>query len=319
MRNLARLAAAVLAAGAAQAFAAYPDKPVHVVITFPPGSGADITGRVATQKLSEIWGQPIVVENRPGAGGSIANAVVAKAAPDGYTLLVDASAHVTTPWMYKSLPYDALKDFVEIAPIAGQPDVLVVNPQSSFKSLKDLLDRAKANPGKINFASAGVGSGTHLNLEKFKLAAKINVTHIPYKGSPEVVTDLIGGRVDSYWIPISAGLSFIKDGKLKALAISSTKRSSLLPDVPTTAEAGVPGFEFTLWFGLWGPAHMPATLVTKISKDMETALKSPDVVERMTKLGNQIMYMSPAQFKRFVHNEMQDYGKMLKTAGVKPQ
>jgi tripartite-type tricarboxylate transporter receptor subunit TctC len=319
MRNLASLAAAIVAAGAAQAFAAYPDKPVHVVITFPAGSGADIVGRVATQKLSEIWGQPIIVENRGGAGGSIANGVVAKAAPDGYTLLVDASAHVTTPWMYKKLSYDALKDFVEIAPFAGQPDILVVNPKSSFNSVKDLIDEAKANPGKINFASAGVGSGTHLNLEKFKLAAGINVTHIPYKGSPEVVTDLIGGRVDAYWIPISAGLPFIKDGKLKALAISSTKRSSLVPDVPTVAESGGPGFEFTLWFGLWGPAHMPAKLVTKINKDVETALKSPDVVDRMTKLGNEIMYMSPAQFKRFVHSEMQDYGKMLKAAGVKPQ
>jgi tripartite-type tricarboxylate transporter receptor subunit TctC len=319
MRNLARLAAAILAAGAAQAFAAYPDKPVHVVITFPPGSGADITGRVATQKLSEIWGQPIVVENRGGAGGSIANAVVAKAAPDGYTLLVDASAHVTTPWMYKTLPYNVLKDFVEIAPIAGQPDVLVVNPQSRFKSLKDLIEEAKANPGKINFASAGVGSGTHLNLEKFKLAAGINVTHIPYKGSPEVVTDLIGGRIDAYWIPISVGTSFIKDGKLKALAVSSTQRASQLPEVPTVAEAGVPGFEFTLWFGLWGPAHMSPKLVSKINKDMETALSSPDVKDHMAKLGNQIMYMTPSQFGRFVRSEMKDYGKMLKTAGVKPQ
>jgi tripartite-type tricarboxylate transporter receptor subunit TctC len=319
MRNLTILAAAILAAGVTQAFAAYPDKPVHVVITFPPGSGADIVGRVATQKLSEIWGQPIVVENRGGAGGSIANAVVAKAAPDGYTLLVDASAHVTTPWMYKTLPYDALKDFVEIAPIAGQPDVLVVNPQSRFKSLKDLLEEAKANPGKINFASAGVGSGTHLNLEKFKLASGINVTHIPYKGSPEVVTDLIGGRVDAYWIPISVGTSFINDGKLKALAISSTQRASQLPDVPTVAEAGVPGFEFTLWFGLWGPAHMSPTLVSKINKDMETALSSPDVKDHMAKLGNQIMYMTPSQFGRFVRSEMKDYGRMLKTAGVKPQ
>ncbi|HYA46957.1 MAG TPA: tripartite tricarboxylate transporter substrate binding protein [Burkholderiales bacterium] len=319
MRNLAKLAAAVLVAGATQAFAVYPDRPVHVVITFPPGSGADITGRVATQKLSEIWGQPIVVENRPGAGGSIANAVVARAAPDGYTLLVDASAHVTTPWMYKHLPYDALKDFVEIAPIAGQPDILVVNPRSNFNSLKDLIDEAKAHPGKINFGSAGVGSGTHLNLEKFKLASEINVTHIPYKGSPEVVTDLIGGRVDAYWIPISAGLPFIKDGRLRALAISSTRRASQLPDLPTVAEAGVPGFEFTLWFGLWGPARMPTNLVDKISKDMETALSSPDVKEHMAKIGNEIMYMTPEQFKRFVHGEMQDYGKMLKTAGVKPQ
>ncbi|HXZ55082.1 MAG TPA: tripartite tricarboxylate transporter substrate binding protein [Burkholderiales bacterium] len=319
MRNFAHAVAVILAAGAAQAFAAYPDRPVKVVITFPAGSGADITGRVATQKLSEIWGQPVVVENRGGAGGSIANAVVAKAAPDGYTLLVDASAHVTTPWMYKALPYDALKDFVEIAPIAGQPDLLVVNPHSSFRSLKDLLDQAKANPGRINFASAGVGSGTHLNLEKFKLASGINVTHIPYKGSPEVVTDLIGGRVDAYWIPISVGESFIKDGKLRALAISSTHRAPQLPDVPTTAEAGVPGFEFTLWFGLWGPAGMSPELVSKINKDMETALSSPDVKQHMAKLGNEIMHMTPSQFSEFVRSEMAGYGRMLKTAGVKPQ
>jgi tripartite-type tricarboxylate transporter receptor subunit TctC len=319
MKNFISMVVAVAAAGAAQAYAAYPDKPVRVVITFPAGSGADIVGRVATQKLSEIWGQPVIVENRGGAGGSIANAVVARAEPDGYTLLIDASAHVTTPWMYAHLPYDTLKDFVEIAPLAGQPDILVVNPKSSFNSVKDLIDQAKANPGKINFGSAGVGSGTHLNLEKFRLASGINVTHIPYKGSPEVVTDLIGGRVDAYWIPISVGLSLIKDGKLKALAISSTKRASQLPDLPTVAEAGVPGFEFTLWFGLWGPAHMSPKLVARINQDTETALRSPDVQERMAKLGNEIMYMTPAEFKRFVRSEMKDYGRMLKAAGVKPQ
>jgi tripartite-type tricarboxylate transporter receptor subunit TctC len=301
MNNTIRVVTAVLAASALQAFAqGYPSKPVHVVVNLPPGTATDIVGRVVGQKLSEFWGQPVVTENRAGAGGSIGSAVVAKAAPDGYTLLVNSSAHAVNPAIYAKLPYDTLKDFVDIAPIAGQPNVLVVNPASPVKSVADLIADAKAKPDAINFASAGVGTGTHLNLEKFTLATGINVTHIAYKGTPEVLTDLLGGRVDYYFAPISAAISAVRSGKLRPLAVSTAKRSSQLPEVPTVAESGVPGFEFTLWFGLWGPAGIPANVVDKINRDVSRAVASPDVREQLAKLGNDTMSMTPAEFGQFV-------------------
>ena len=298
---------------------AYPAKAVHVIISFPPGSSTDIVGRVVTQKLSEYWGQPVLAENRGGAGGSIGTAAVAKAAPDGYTLLIDSSAHAVTPAIYAKLPYDTLKDFVDIAPLAGQPNVLVVLPGSPAKSVANLIAEAKANPGKINFASAGIGSGTHLNLEKFKLVTGIDVTHIPYKGTQEVITDLLGGRVDYYFAPISAALSNIRDGKLRPIAVSGARRSGSLPDVPTVAESGVPGFEFTLWFGVWGPAGMPADVVDKISKDVNRALADPGVRERLAKLGNDTMSMTQVEFSQFVRREVDDYARVIKAAGIKPQ
>ena len=298
---------------------AYPAKPVHVLISFPPGSATDIVGRVIAQKLSEYWGQPVLAENRGGAGGTIAAGMVAKAAPDGYTLLIDSSGHAASPAMYAKLSYDTLKDFVDIAPIAGQPNVLVALPGSTTKSVADLVAEAKANPGKINFASAGIGSGTHLNLEKFKLATGVDVTHIPYKGTQEVMTDLLGGRVEYYFGPISAVLSNINEGKLRAIAVSSAKRSSSLPDVPTVAESGVPGFEFTLWFGVWGPAGMAAETVDKISKDVNRALADPGVRERLAKLGNDPMSMTPVEFNQFVRREVDDYARVIKAAGIQPQ
>ncbi len=321
MKKYARfLATAVLAASTLQAFAqGYPSKPVHVVNTFPPGTSTDIVGRVVAQKLAEFWGQPVVTENRAGAGGSIGSAIVAKAAPDGYTLLVNSSAHAVNPAIYAKLPYDTLKDFVDIAPFAGQPNVLVVAPGSPVKSVADLIADAKAKPGAINFASAGVGTGTHLNLEKFKLATGINVTHIPYKGTPEVLSDLLTGRVDYYFAPISAAISAVRSGKLRPLAVSTAKRSSQLPDVPTVAESGAPGFEFTLWFGLWGPAGIPANLVDTINRDVNRAVASPDVREQLAKLGNETMSMTPAEFRQFVRREIEDYGKVVKAAGIKPQ
>src|SRR5712691_10734322 len=239
MKTVTRILAAIAAASALQAFAqGYPNRPVHVIITFPPGTGTDIVDRTVTQKLSEFWGQPVLAENRPGAGGSIGAALVAKAAPDGYTLMIDSNAHVVTPAIYSKLPYDTLKDFVDIAPLAGGPNVLVAGPGSNVKSVAELIAEAKANPGQVNFASAGIGSGTHLNLEKFKLAAGIDVTHVPYKGTPEVVSDLLGKRVNYYFAPISPAIPLIRDGRLRALAVSSAKRSDQLPDVPRVAGSG---------------------------------------------------------------------------------
>jgi tripartite-type tricarboxylate transporter receptor subunit TctC len=311
---------AALAAFSLQGYAqGYPNKPVHLVIAFTPGSSTDIVGRAVAAKLSEFWGQPVLAENRSGAGGSIGSAVVVKSAPDGYTVLANSSAHVANPSIYAKLPYDTLKDFTNIAPLAGGPNVLFVGPGAGWKTFADFVAAAKANPGKLNFSSAGVGSGTHFNLEKLKLMAGIDVTHVPYKGTPEAIADTIAGRVCCYFAPINAALPHVRGGKALALAVSSAKRSNLLPDVPTIAEAGVPGFDYTLWVGLWGPAGMPAEVVDKINKDVNRVLSSPDLADRLTNLGTLPMSMSPAEFTRFVRSEVEDTARVLKAAGIKPQ
>jgi tripartite-type tricarboxylate transporter receptor subunit TctC len=217
------------------------------------------------------------------------------------------------------LPYDTLKDFTDIAPLSSSPNVLVVNPASHIKSLKDFIAEAKAKPGQINFAHAGSGSGTHLNTEKFKLATGIEFTQIPYKGTQEVFTDLFGGRVTCYFAPIAPVIPQVREGKLRALAVSSAKRMASLPDVPTVAEGGVPGFEFALWFGLWGPAGLPAEVVTRANGDVNRALAASDVKERLAKLGNETMSMTPQEFSAFVRREIADSGRIFKAAGIKPQ
>jgi tripartite-type tricarboxylate transporter receptor subunit TctC len=311
---------AVLAALAVQAYGqGYPNRAVHMIISFTPGSSTDIVARVVAQKLSEMWGQPVLAENRAGAGGSIGTAFVAKQPPDGYTLLVDSNAHAVTPSIYAKLPYDVEKDFTDIVPLAIQPNVLVVPTDSKFKTLMDIVGYAKANPTKLNLGNAGIGSGTHLNAEKFVAAARIEVTHIPFKGTPEVVTAMLNGSVDCYWAPISAGLSMIKGGKLRPLAVSTPKRNGTLPDVPTTGEAGVKGADAPLWFALWGPAGMPPELVSKISADTRKALKDPAVRDRLVQLGNDTMDMSPDEFKKFVASEVVEYARVVKAAGIKPQ
>jgi tripartite-type tricarboxylate transporter receptor subunit TctC len=297
----------------------YPTKPVHAIISFIPGSSTDIVGRVVMAKLSEYWGQPVIADNRAGAGGSIGTAAVARAAPDGYTLLIDSNAHAVTPSIYAALPYDTLKDFIDVAPLALQPNVLVVAANSRFKTLMDIVNEARAKPGAINFGSAGIGSGTHLNLERFIAAAGIKVTHVPYKGTPEVLANIMSGLTDCYWAPISAGLSSIKGGRLRALAVSSAKRNPTLPDVPTTGEAGVKGADSPLWFGLWAPAGTPPDIVQKISVDVRRALADAGVKEKLQALGNDTMDMSPAEFAKFVREEMGTYQRVIKAAGIKPQ
>lgn len=297
----------------------YPTRPVRVIIAFPAGSATDIIGRVITQKVAEYWGQTIVTDNRGGAGGSIASAIAAKAPPDGYTLIINSSAHAVNPSMYARLPYDTQKDFIDIMPLVGQPNVLVVSPSARFKNFAAYLSEAKANPGKITFAFAGLGSGTHLNTEKFKLAAGVDFNMISYKGSAEAITDVVGGRVDCYFSPISAGIGFVQSGKLRALAVTSAKRSALLPDVPTFAEAGVPGFEFILWFGLWAPTGTPAPVVTKVHQDFSRALADPGVSSKLGALGNDVIKMSPAEFQKFVRQQIEETGRLFKAAGIKPQ
>jgi tripartite-type tricarboxylate transporter receptor subunit TctC len=314
------LLAAALAAVSLHAQAQnWPTKPVRLIIAFTPGSSTDIIGRAVAAKLSEIWGQPVVAENRTGAGGSIGSAAVLREPADGYTLLANSSAHVANPSIYAKLPYDTLKDFANIAPLAGGPNVMFVGTGAGWSKFADFLAEAKAKPGQLNFSSAGVGSGTHFNLEKLKLMAGIDVAHVPYKGTPEAIADTIAGRVCCYFAPINAALPHIKGGKAVALAVTSAQRSSLLPDVPTIAESGVPGFDYTLWVGLWGPAAMPAALVNKINADVNRALESPDLAQRLTNLGTLPMKMSPGQFNEYVRREVEDTAKVLKAAGIKPQ
>jgi len=320
MKVLKLFAGALLAGLALHAAAqSYPTKPVRVVISFTPGSSTDIVGRIVLQKLNEIWGQPVVPENRAGAGGSVGSAVVAKAAPDGYTLLINSNAHSVNPAIYAKLPYDTVKDFTEIAPLAIQPNVLVVPSNAPYKTLGDFVKAAKAKPGAINIGHAGVGSGTHLTTEKFIAATQVKVTEVPFKGTPEVIAAMLSGDVQAYWAPISAGMSLVKGGKLRPLAVSTAQRNAQLPDVPTTGEAGVQGADAPLWFGLWGPAGMPKELVTKINADVRKALADPAVKERLTAGGNDTMDMSPEQFDKLVRTEMDEYARVLKAAGVKPQ
>jgi tripartite-type tricarboxylate transporter receptor subunit TctC len=297
----------------------YPSKPVKIIVPFTAGSATDILARTYGQKLSEIWKQPVVVENHPGAGGTIGAGLVAKAAPDGYTLLVHSAAQAYNASIYASLPYDTSKDFVDIAALGGQPNVLVVAPSSGIKTVADLIAQAKAKPGQLNFASAGQGSGTHINGEKFRLAAGIDVVHVPYKGTPEALTDTIAGRVAYYFSPISAALPFVRDGKLTALAVSTAKRSSALPNVPTVAESGLPGFDYSLWVGLFAPAGTPPDVVDKIARDVRIAAESAEIKERFVSLGAEAMPMTSAEFKRFVDTEMAESGKVIKAAGIKAQ
>jgi tripartite-type tricarboxylate transporter receptor subunit TctC len=297
----------------------WPTKPVRLVIAFTPGSSTDIIGRAVAAKLQEVWGQPVVAENRVGAGGTVGSKVVVDSAPDGYTLLANSSAHVANPGIYAKMQYDTLRDFTNLALLGGGPNVLIAGSDSGWKALKDYVGAAKHAPGSLNFASAGVGSGTHFNLEKLKLATGTVVTHVPYKGTPEAIADTIAGRTCCYWAPLNAALAHVNGGKAVALAVSSIKRSSLLPNVPTVAEQGYPGFDYTLWVGLWGPAKMPSDIANKINKDVNAALQSPDLKGRLTKLGTEPGAMTIGQFTAFIQSEVDETKRILQAAGIKPQ
>ena len=320
MKTIIRIGFTLFAACAVPAFAAdFPTKPVRFIVAFPPGSATDIVGRLYTQKWTEMWGQQVIADNRAGAGGSIAAAIAARATPDGYTLLMHSSGHTVNPSLYAKLPFDTLKDFVDIGPLAQQPNVMVTNPGTPYNTVQDVIKMATAKPGTLNFASAGVGSGTHLNLEKLKLMAKINMNHVPYKGSAEALADVLGNRVDFYFAPISTTLAHVQGGRVRAIAVSTIKRSSILPNVPTIAESGVPGFDFSLWFGIWAPTGVPQPVITKIANSIKQAGNDPAIKSRLAALGNEPMEMTPPQFAKFVRAEIEVGATVLKAAGIKPQ
>lgn len=297
----------------------YPTKPVRMVVPFSAGSATDVVARMVSQKLAESWGMSVIVDNRVGAGGTVGAGVVAKSTAEGYTLLLHSTGLATSAALYNKLPYDTFRDFVAIGALVSQPYVLVVGPAAGLKSVNALIAAAKAKPGQINFASAGLGSGTHLAAEKFKLAAGIDVIHIPYKGGPEAHTDTMTGRVTYWFPPISIVPQFVSEKKLLALGVSSARRSSLLPEVPTIAEAGVPGFVDTIWWGIWAPAGTPSQLVDRIATDVARALSSQDLRDRFTTLGAEPMSMTPAEFARFVRSEADSVARIVKAAGIKPQ
>jgi tripartite-type tricarboxylate transporter receptor subunit TctC len=315
-----KLLAVLLVACSGHALAqSFPSKPVRLIISFTPGSSTDIIGRAVAAKLQEVWGQPVVAENRPGAGDTVGSEFVLRADPDGYTLLANSSAHVSNPGIYKEMRYDTMRDFVNLALLGGGPNVLIVSPESNWTTLKDFIDAAKKSPGKLNFSSAGIGSGTHFNLEKLKLTTGIDVVHVPYKGTPEAIGDTIANRVCCYWAPLNAALPHVNGGKATALAVSSAQRTPLLPNVPSVAEQGYAGFDYTLWVGLWGPAKIPADIAAKINKDVNAALASPDLRDRLTKLGTAPGNLTIPQFTDFVKKEIEETKKILDAAGIKPQ
>ena len=283
---------------------------------FTPGSASDILARVVGDKLAARWGQPVIVENRPGAGGTIGAAVVARAEPDGYTLVVVSVGHVVNPQIYKSLPYDTLRDFAAVAPLGNLPSVLAVTPSLGVKSVADLIALAKARPGALNYASGGVGSASHINAEKFRVATGIDVVHVPTKGAQEMMVETMTGRTQFGFYPIIAVLPMIRDGKLVALAVSSARRSAALPELPTIAEAGVPGAEFDFWIGLLAPAKTPREIVTKLNNEIARILGEPDVKQRLDALGVEPMAMSPPQLDAYMREEYLSLGRVMKAAGV---
>jgi tripartite-type tricarboxylate transporter receptor subunit TctC len=318
MRLVMIAAAAVLATSAAHA-QTYPTKPVHVIVPFTPGSATDVVARTVAQALSTRMGQVFVVENRPGAGGTIGANLVAKAAPDGYTLLVNSSGHTVNPSIYPSLPFDTAKDLAGISLLAEQPNILVVAPSKGWKTAGDVVKAAKAEPGKLTYASAGAGSATHMNAEKFRVSAGIDTMHIPYKGTPEALTDTMNGRVDYFFAPVIAALPMVRDNRVTALAVGSAKRASVLPDVPTTEEAGYPGSAYNFWVGMLAPAGTPPAIVEQLNKEVTAALALPEVKDRLAALGADAAPMPSADFDKMIAQELKDNAALVKQAGITVQ
>ena len=319
MKRILTMLAATLLAGGALAQSAWPGKPIRMVVPFTAGSVTDIVGRTIAESMSKSLGQPVIIENKPGAGGTIGAAQVAKSDPDGHTILVHSSGHALNPALYPSLPYDTVKDLTGVTPLAAVPNVLVVSPSRGWKSVADVIAAAKAKPGQLNYASAGTGSATHMNAEKFKLKAGIDAQHVPFKGTPEALTDVIGGRNDWFFAPMASALPLIKDGRLQALAVSSAQRSPALPDVPTTVEAGVPGSDYTLWVGMIVPAATPAPVVKRLHEEALKALNAPEVKARMASLGADVVTMEPAAFNAYIKAEMEAAAQIARTANLKAQ
>jgi len=313
------LAAAALALGVDAAHAQGAAATVKIIVPFTPGSATDILARIAAERLGPALGQTVIVENRPGAGGTIGINVVAKAAPDGTNFVVVSTGHVVNHVLYKDLPYDTIKDFAGVAPLATLPSVLIVPPSLGVKSVRELVALAKSKPGQLNYGTAGIGSAAHINQEKFNQATGIQAEHIPLKGTPEILNETMSGRVQLAWAPLVSSVGPIRDGKVIALAVSTPKRSAIFPNVPTIAEAGVPGGEFNFWVGMLAPAKTPRDMIVRINGELNKAMQLPEVQDRLAKLGAEPMPMTPAQFDAFIKEQYDELGKVMRAAGAKPQ
>lgn len=298
---------------------AWPTKAVRVIVSLPAGSATDIVGRAVSERLSAQLGQPFVVENRVGASGSIAQGIVAKADPDGYTILVFSSSATVVPSTVPNLPFDVVKDFAGITVLANSPLALAVNPSRGFKSVKDLVTFAKANPGKLNYATIGTGSATHLGAERFRLGAGLQAQQVPYKGTAEALTDLVAGRVDYCFCPIGNVLPLAKDGKIGMIAVGSSRRASGAPDTPTTEEAGVPNSSYDFYVGMGVPAKVPRDIVARLHSEVAKAIQSPEMRERFAKLSVDAHVLTPEQFDAQIRDEVASNAALVKAAGIKVQ
>ncbi len=303
---------------AASACGAFPEKPVRFVIGFTPGGPSDILARAVGQKLAERWGQQVVIENRPGAGGNLAAEAVAKSAPDGYTwLLGNNSILATNQSLYKKLPYDPVKDFAPVALVAVQPNILVVHPDVPAKSVSDLILLAKQNPGKLNYASSGAGAAAHLAGELFKTMAGVDIVHVPYKGAQPALTDLIAGQVQLMFATSASVIPYMKAGRLRALAVTTAQRSPSVPELPTVSEAGLGGFEATTWHGVVVPSATPRALVERINQETNAVLKEKDLSERLAGLGAEVLTGTPRDFADYIAREIPKWTKVVKDSGAR--
>ena len=319
MKLLRWTVAAAFAMAAASAVAqGYPSKPVRMIVGFPPGGGTDVVARVISAKLQEWYGQAVLVENRPGATGTIGADAVAKSAADGYTLIMGhVNSHGIAPNLFAKLPYDAIKDFAAVAYVGYVPNVLAVHPSVQAKNVKELIALAKAKPGAMNYASSGNGSTQHLAGEMFKQLTGTDIVHIPYKGSGDAIKDLLAGTVNMNFDTMPPVLPHIQSGRLRGLAISTPKRLAQLPDVPTFEEEGIRGFDVTNWYGVMAPAGTPREIVQKLNGDINKAMQAPDVRPRLEAVGTQLSEQSAAQFEAFMKTEVTKYGKLIKDANIK--
>jgi tripartite-type tricarboxylate transporter receptor subunit TctC len=297
----------------------YPVKPVRFVITFPPGGPTDTIVRLIGQRLTDAWGHPMILDNRGGAGGIVGTEIVARAAPDGYSFLVGTAGGMTiNPALQPRLPYDPFRDFAPVGMLVNNPQILVAHPAVPAKTLKDLVALAKAKAGQLNFASAGTGTATHLGLELLKITAGFDAVHVPYKGGAPAVTDLIGGQVHLLWVSIPSVLPHVKAGRLRALAVSTAKRSASAPEVPTVAESGYPGFEYSNWNALFAPAKMPAAIVTKVNAAIVKILGEAEIAQKLSSQGADPAPGSPEELARYMRTDFERWKKVIRNAGIKP-
>ena len=296
----------------------YPDKPIRVIVPVPAGGTPDVVARMVAPGLSALLGQQLVIDNRGGAGGLIGAELAAKAAPDGYTLFFSSPGSLTIlPHMHKTVGYDTLRDFAPVSLVAIGPFLLITHPSVPVKTVKDLIALAKAQPGKLNYASAGSGAANHLAMELFKSMAAVDITHVPYKGAPQAITDLIGGSVDLMFNSIPPVIQHIRAGRLRLLAVSSAKRSPQLPDVPTVSEAGVPGYEFTTWFGLLAPARTPPAILARLNAELVKVVHAPDMKAQLEIQGYDPVGGTPQEFSAFIRAENAKYAKLVRLSGAK--